>query len=85
MKEKLGLLLKWALSFIICFLIVYLFVFFCGWNLFESNDPILIEIGVSLVISIFVFSLYEIVNKLEKRITQLEKNINELEDKIADR
>ena len=85
MKNKLGFLLRWAIIFIICFLIIYLFIFIGGWKFFESNDPILIEIGVSLVISIFAFSLYEIVTKLEKRITLLEERINELEDKISNR
>ena len=85
MKEKLKLLLRWVVVFVSCFLIIYLFVFMGGWKFFESNDPILIEIGVALVFSIFIFSLYETMSKLEKRITFLEEHINELEDRIANR
>ena len=85
MKEKLKFLLRWVIVFVSCFLIIYLFVFMGGWKFFESNDPILIEIGVALVFSIFIFSLYEAIAKLKKRITFLEEHINELEDKIANR
>ncbi len=85
MKEKLKLLLRWAAIFIICFLVIYLVTFFGGWKLFESRDPILVEIGVALVLSIFVFLFLEISTKLEKRVTSLEKRISELEDIIANK
>ena len=50
MKDKLKLLLRWAIIFLFCFIMIYLFVFFGGWKLFESGDPILIEIGVAFIL-----------------------------------
>ena len=81
MKEKFKIFLKWAVVFLLCFLLIYLFVFFGGWQLFESGDPILIEIGVALVLSFFVFVFGEIVTSLEKRVKSLEERLNEFEKK----
>lgn len=81
MKNKLKALLRWAGMFLLCFTVVYLTVFFGGWRLFESGDPILIEIGVALVLSFFVYALNETVTKLEKKIEALEKRIREMENK----
>ena len=85
MKNKLGRMLRWAIVFILSFLIVYSVVLVGGWKLFESNNPILIEIGVSLIISIFVFIIIEIVYMFEKRIAAMERKVKELEDEIANR
>ena len=81
MKEKIKLLLKWAGIFVLCFVIIYVFVFFGGWKLFESGDPILIEIGVSIVVSFFAFIFNEIVTGLEKRVKSLEERLGKIEDK----
>ena len=81
MKEKLKLLLKWAGVFIFCFVIIYLIVFFWGSKLFGSGDPILIEIGVALILSIFVFAFGEAGAALEKRVKALEERLNEFENK----
>lgn len=81
MKNKLKALLRWAGMFLLCFAVVYLTVFFGGWRLFKSGDPILIEIGVALVLSFFVYALNETVTKLEKKIEALEKRIREMENK----
>ena len=83
MKNKIKLLLKWAGMFVLCFIIIYLIVFFGGWKLFESGDPILIEIGVALMLSFFVFVFIEIVTGLEKRVKSLEERLNELENKYT--
>ena len=79
MKDKIKLLLRWAGIFLLCFFVIYLFVFFGGWKLFESGDPILIEVGVAFVLSFFVFVINEVVMGLEKRVKTLEERINELE------
>lgn len=81
MKNKIKSLLRWAGTFILCFIVIYLIVFFGGWKLFKSGDPILIESGVALVLSIFVFAINEIITNLEKRVKFLEERLNELENK----
>ena len=81
MKDKIKLVLKWAVAFIICFIVIYLIVFFGGCKLFESGDPILIEIGVAFILSFFVFIFYEIVTGLKKQVESLEKRIEELENR----
>ncbi len=59
--------------------------FFGGWKLFESNDPILMEIGAALVLSIFFFANHEVLTMHEKKIKDLEERIQKLEDTIAKR
>ena len=79
MKGTLKILLKWAAWFVVCFLVIYLIVFFGGWKLFESGDPIMLEIGFALILSVFVTIINEVVTGLEKRIARLEEKIQELE------
>ena len=81
MKDKIKLLLKWAGIFLLCFIVIYISVFLGGWKLFESGDPILIEVGVAYVLSFFVFAFNEIVTGLAKRVKSLEERLNELENK----
>jgi hypothetical protein len=81
MKNKLKQLIKWAMMFILCFIVVYLIVFFCGSKLFVSGDPILMEIGVALILSVFMFAINEVCDKFDARIKALEERINELENK----
>ena len=75
--------LRWLGAFILCFLAIYLIVFLGGWKLFESGDPILMEIGAALVLSIFFFAINEVLTMHEKKIKDLEDHIKELEDTIA--
>lgn len=79
MKEKCKLLMHWAISFLLCFAVIYCSVFFGGWKLFESGDPVKIEIGVAFVLSIFVFAFNEVVTDLTKRVKSLEERITDLE------
>lgn len=81
MKNKLIMFLKWAVIFLLCFLIIYLIVFFGGWKMFGSGDPILIELGVALVLSFFVFIFNEIVTDLQKRVKLLEERLEKYENK----
>ena len=81
MKEKIKMLVRWIGIFALCFLVIYLVVLFGGWKLFESGDPILIEVGAVLVLSFFVFVANEVITGLEKRVKALEARLNELEGK----
>lgn len=83
MKKKAKMLLRWLGAFILCFLAIYLIVFWGGWKLFESGDPILMEIGAALVLSIFFFAINEVLTMHEKKIKDLEEHIKKLEDTIA--
>lgn len=80
MKDKFKSLLRWAGTFILCFIVIYLTVFFGGARLFESGDPILIEIGAALILSVFVFIFSEMISGLEKRVKSLEERLMELEN-----
>ena len=82
MKDKIKLLLRWGGIFLLCFIVIYLFVFLGDWKLFESGDPILIEVGVAFVLSFFVFVFNEVISGLEKRVKSLEERISELEKKV---
>lgn len=77
--QKCKLLLRLLASFIICFVIIYAVVFAGGWKLFESGDPILIEIGASMIGSLFLFVILEIFELQEQKIKKLEERIKNLE------
>ena len=81
MKNKIKTFLRWLAMFLLCFVVIYLSVFFGGWKLFESGDPILIEVGIAFILSFFVFIINEVVTGLEKRVKSLEERINKLENK----
>ena len=81
MKEKTLIFLRWICSFIGCYIVIYSIVFVGGWKLFDSNDRILIEIGASLILSVFVFVILEVMQMLYKRIEKLEKQIEELKNR----
>ena len=79
MKRKLKSFGIWAVTFLLCFAVIYLIVFIGGWKLFESADPILIEIGAALILSVFVFAFVRVINELENRIKTLEKRLDDME------
>lgn len=83
MKNKAKKLLRWLCVFLLCFLVIYLIVFFGGWKLFESGDPILIEIGVALFLSVFIFIINEVITTHEKKIKDLEEQIKKIENIIT--
>lgn len=80
MKKKAKMLLRYLGFFLLCFLTIYLIVFFGCWRLFESGDPILIEIGVAFILSIFLFAIIEVQTTHEKKIKDLEERVKQLED-----
>ena len=84
MKNKVKSFFRWAMIFALCFTVIYLTVFFGGWKLFESGDPLLMELGVALVLSFFVFAFNEVATKLEKKIQELEERIEKMENKGQD-
>lgn len=84
MKKVMKSILKLAVTFLICFVIIYMCVFFGVWKLFKSGDTLLCEIGIALILSIFVFSFFEVVSYLEKRIERLEKRLDAFEKKEAE-
>ena len=80
MKSKLKFFLRYLAVFAACFVIIYLFVFFGGAKLFESGDPILIELGVAWISSFFVSVLLWAYEAQSKRIDALEKRVKTLEE-----
>ena len=79
MKSKLRPILFWLAVFAVCFAIIYLIVFFGGAKLFESGDPILIELGAALILSVFVSVILHAMEAQSKRIDALEARIQTLE------
>lgn len=84
-EKKKGHPVKESLKFLACFvgtfIVIYLLGFFGGWKLFESGDPILMEIGVSVIVSLIVYAMYSSFSELEKKIKELENRIESLEKK----
>ena len=85
MKSKGKMILRFLGCFVLCFLVIYLTVFVGGWKLFQSGDPILIEIGVSVILSIFVFAVNEVMTSHDKKIKDLEKQVKMLEDAVLNK
>ena len=80
MKSKLKSITAFILSWIISFVVIYLFVFFGGYKLFETSDVILKEIGVSFIISLVIFFALGLFKSNSDKISELEKRIEELEN-----
>ena len=83
--SKLKYVLTWALCILVCFAIVFLYVFCGGWELFESGNPIKIELGAAVILGTIFFividTIYELEKQNEEKIKKLEKRIEELENK----
>ena len=80
MKSKLKNIVIFILSWIISFVVIYLFVFFGGYKLFESGDVILKEIGVAFIVGIIIFLIFSLFGNNSDKISELEKRIEELEN-----
>ena len=87
-KQKIKMILRMLICIVISFVFIYLMVFFGGWKLIESGDPVLIEIAVSVMVGILVWIIYEFskyckekFDDLHKKIQDLEKHIEELSQK----
>ena len=83
--SKLKYILVWALCIVVCFIIIFLYISWFGWELFESGDPIKIELGVAVILGSLFFviidTIYELEKQHEEKIKNLEKRIEKLENK----
>lgn len=79
MRKNLSFVLKWAGCVIASFLIIYLFMFFGGYKLFESGNQILIEIGVAVLLGSLLSFTITLSESNNKKIQELEKRIEVLE------
>ncbi|MBQ2391327.1 MAG: hypothetical protein II306_06120 [Clostridia bacterium] len=80
-NRKFKMLLHWLVSTLICFACIYLAVFFGGWRLIVSGDPILLEIAVSIIVGFIMWIIFELSRAHESKLNELEKRIEELEKK----
>lgn len=81
-NKKLKAVLHFLICFIISFIFIYLIIFVGGWRLFESGDPILLEIAAATVIGFFIWLIYEWSALFKCKIKELEERIEELERRI---
>ncbi len=79
MKKALKFFTKFIPIFLVTFVSIYLLVFFGGWKFFESGDPILMEIGVSVLVAIIFYVMDSLYRDSKVKIEELEKRIDELE------
>lgn len=82
-KNTLKMLLHWLVSTVLCFVLIYLFVFFGGWRLLETGDPILPEVVAAIAMGFVLWLVYEITSAQDAKIGALEKRIAELEKSIS--
>ena len=82
MPSKPKLILHWVICTAISFIGIYLFVLLGGWRLFQSGDPIMLEIAAALVVGFLIWIVFEAHRYHESKITQLEKRVAELEKKL---
>ena len=77
--KKHKMLLHWLISTFICFILIYLFVFFGGWKLAESGDPILLEVLAAIAMGFIFWIMFEITSAQQAKIQELEQRITALE------
>lgn len=80
-NQKVKMLIHFFASVCISFVLIYLFVFFGGWRLLESGDPILLEIVAAIAMGFVFWVMYEITKGYEAKLTELERRIEVLEGK----
>ena len=79
MKQKLKSYLRWFISILLSFVCIYLFIFFGGWKLVESGDPIRMELAAAIVVGTILFVMNEVATAQDKKINDLEQRLTELE------
>lgn len=80
-NRKMMMLLHLFISVCVSFGLIYLFVFFGGWKLLESGDPILMEIAAALIIGFVFWIMFEVTKSYEAKLKELERRIEVLEGK----
>lgn len=80
-KRNIKMGIHLIVSILVCFVVIYLFVFFGGWQLFEAGDPILLEIAAAIAVGFILWIVFEISKFHEAKIEELEKRIEALEKK----
>ncbi len=83
-KEKLKMLLRLLICIVLSFAFIYIMVFFGGWKLLESKDPILMEFAVSVIVGILLWIIFELSRYCEKKFLDLNNKIQELEKHIEE-
>lgn len=61
------------------FIVIYVLIFAGAEILFESGDPILLEIAAAIVIGVLITIIYEAKTDSDEKIRELEKRLDELE------
>ena len=80
-NQKVKMVFHFFVSVCISFVLIYIFVFFGGWKLLESGDPILLEIVAAIAMGLIFWVMYEITKGYEAKLAELERRIEALEDK----
>lgn len=78
-KNTRDMLLHLLVSIIICFVVIYVFIFFGGWRLVESGDVVVLEFVAALALGFVFWIMYEITRSMEAKIKELEARIKALE------
>ena len=78
-KNTRDMLLHLLVSIIICFVVIYVFIFFGGWRLVESGDVVVLEFVAALALGFVFWIMYEITRSMEAKIKELEARIKVLE------
>lgn len=77
--KRIKILLHFLVCFLISFALIYLFVMFGGWKLFENGNPITYEIAAALGFGFILLLIYETNTLTQAQIKALKKRIEELE------
>ena len=80
-NRKMMMILHFFISVCVSFCLIYLFVFFGGWKLLGSGDPILMEIAAALIIGFVFWIMFEVTKSYEVKLKELERRIEVLEGK----
>ncbi|MBO5213867.1 MAG: hypothetical protein J6B86_03755 [Clostridia bacterium] len=77
---KLKMMFHLLISVVVSFVCIYLAVFFGGWKLIESGDPILLEIAVSIIVGFIFWIIFELSKFYEEKLKELEERVKTLEN-----